>query len=176
MAVFNFNLWDNWVEAVHDMGYNIHTKDGRAYYINDEFINENFFCILWTPLNKLDSLHPEKRYDGNMEFTFKDVGTFENCHPIENLRTQCSMGMDFHWELSIKPSGSFWKGREDLDDITYDVFPENALKEVLENGFNMLQNATMSVDDIKECLKRMKDPKDLEEHITLAQLNIVEEA
>jgi hypothetical protein len=148
MAVFNFELWDNWVEAVHDMGYKLRSRDGRSYYIDDEFINENFFCIMWTPLNNLDACHPKERPSTPVNY--------ENLHPIDNLRTQVDTGMDFHWELSLKETTD-----ESIFDIAYAVFPET--------GRNM------TVEQIKDCLKRMKDPKDLDEHITLAHLSTFEE-
>lgn len=51
---YNWQLWDNFEQAVQDLGLQLHSQDGGCVYVQvPEVVRRRFYVICWTPLNKL---------------------------------------------------------------------------------------------------------------------------
>ena len=61
MAIYNWELWDNFTAAAEELGLELRSQDGGCVYIDvPEEIRQKFYVMCWTPLNKLHMIESGK--------------------------------------------------------------------------------------------------------------------
>jgi hypothetical protein len=97
MSVYNFQLYDDFVAAAKDCGITVSCpNDGSCLYLDlPNNLNQRFWAMLWTPLNKLSLIREEKTWE-------------------QRLRTLRQNHADFHLEFCPKAA----------DTGNYSFFPE----------------------------------------------------
>ena len=89
MAVYNWQLWDNFTAAAEELGLELRSTDGGCVYIDvPEEIRQKFYVMCWTPLNKLHMIDDGK---GSVKRNW--------IRKLDNLRQNHS---DFHLEFGAK--------------------------------------------------------------------------
>lgn len=107
--MYNFQLYNNWCDAALKLGLELKSKTGGCIYMVDPATGiaigkegsaeQHFFFMLWTPLNKLDSV-------------YRDLEHRDWQHALHTLKDNHS---DFHIEAA----------KYHCDDQShYDWFPE----------------------------------------------------
>ena len=97
MSVYNFELYDNFLQAAKDCGIEVSCPNhGSCLYLDlPNNLNQKFWAMLWTPLNKLMLIREENTWE-------------------QRLRTLRQNHADFHLEFCPKES----------DVGNYSFFPE----------------------------------------------------
>lgn len=90
--MYNFKLYKDFSDAALELDIELRSLDGGCIYLelpND--LNQRFYAMLWTPLNKLDYIKEEKTWQQKLDH-LKDNHT------------------DFHLEFDTKnfQNGSYW--------------------------------------------------------------------
>lgn len=97
---YNWELWDNFVEAAKELDLELKSKDGGCVYMAvPEDIRQKFYIMCWTPLNKLRGVMQDYKEDSIL-------GTWQ--HRLQDLRSNHS---DFHLEFGAKQihhGSMFW--------------------------------------------------------------------
>lgn len=97
MSVYNFQMYDDFCAAARDCGIEVHCpNDGSCLYLAlPNNLNQKFWAMLWTPINKLKLIREEKSWE-------------------ERLRDLRQNHADFHLEFCPKAT----------DTGNYSFFPE----------------------------------------------------
>lgn len=132
--MYNFKLYKDFCDAALELDIKLQGRDGGCIYLElPNNLNQRFWAMLWTPLNKLKYIKEEKTWQQKLD-TLKDNQS------------------DFHLEFDTKnyTHGSYW------------MFPE----------VNEKPRTDINKQDIKDCIKRMLDMDNFEQHVTWANLRI----
>jgi len=109
--MYNFQLYNNWADAAMRLGLELKSKDGRAIYMEDPTTGttigkegngeQQFFFMLWTPLNKLGSVFNDLPNWQMALHTLKD--NHSDFH-IEAAKYHCNDESHYAWfpEINLK--------------------------------------------------------------------------
>ena len=90
---YNWQLWDNFVEAAEELNLELRSKDGGCVYIEvPEDIRKKFYVMCWTPLNKLAGILDKTERKSPLD-------TFKVKYLINDLKQNHG---DFHLEFGAK--------------------------------------------------------------------------
>lgn len=122
MTVYNWKLWDNFVGAAEELGLELHSQDGGCVYIEvPKNIQEKFYIMCWTPLNKLYSVARERASSNILDHWKMRLKDLRQNHD------------DFHLEFGAKDceNGSmFW----------FPTLDSTATKQDIVNAVNIMMD------------------------------------
>jgi len=90
--MYNFKLYEDFCDAARELGIELNSRDGGCIYLVLPMdLNKRFWAMLWTPLNKLQSLQNKQTWQQRLDHLRSNHG-------------------DFHLEFDTKnyENGSYW--------------------------------------------------------------------
>ena len=111
--MYNFQLYKNWCDAALKLGLELRSKDGGCIYMEDPTTgatigkegthDQHFFFMLWTPLNKLQSVFDDLP---NWQMALDTLRDNHSDFHIEAAKYECRDKSHYDWfpEINYKAS------------------------------------------------------------------------
>ena len=155
----NCYLYEAWCEAAKKMDFKLTNTTNKDYVpvvkIDNKYINNHFFNMLWTPYNKL--------YPAIINSTVED-----NCLQAFNSELQSGDDYTYHLEMS-------WNGNTsnnlDITDAERDAYYEVSYALFPKLDWSRQNNGLVTADDIASAWCIMLDPKQTKEALEVASFN-----
>jgi hypothetical protein len=98
LAVYNWQLWDNFTAAAEELGLELRSTDGGCVYIDvPKEISQKFYVMCWTPLNKLHMIGKGKRpVKDSWKYTLRDLRQNHSDFHLEFGAKNCEDG-SMYW-------------------------------------------------------------------------------
>ena len=135
---YNFGLYHDFCSVAEELGIELHSKNGSCIYlVLPHNLNQRYWAMLWTPLNRLNDLDRNDSWQDKLEY----------------LEEQSDA--DFHLEFDTKnyDYGSYWMFPEVNNKPRQDVTRED-IKVCVER---MLDEANFEQHVI---MARLREPQD----------------
>ena len=135
--MYNFKLYEDFCDAARELNIELRSKTGGCIYlVLPNNLNERFWAMLWTPLNKLESLQNKQSWQQRLDHLRNNHG-------------------DFHLEFETKDyeNGSYW------------MFPEvnsKPRKDITKQDIKTCIERMLDVDNFEQNIvwARLQEPQE----------------